>query len=167
MLTNQLFSLDPSSRIKIDLYATDSPKECGEKIYDAISDNVFMLRMQQLAWEAFSEAHLTKNSYDKSCMENHISSLLVDTGIKAAVVSSTVRIYENSKSQNMKYSPLCPFPCTARHSTDELLDHIREARMNWEKGIKEELLAIAGEMNRKFAICRCELLFVSFGVRTP
>lgn len=54
----------------------------------------------------------------------------------------------------MKNSLLLNQPMLCRRSCDELVDHLREARVAWESGILEELRAIIVETKRPFVLLR-------------
>ena len=69
------------------------------------------------------------------------------------ITNATVRIFEKSL-QNMKVSVSDPRNKIARRSVDETIAGIRSARESWEIGVNEELLAVAAESRRDFAICR-------------
>jgi hypothetical protein len=56
-------------------------------------------------------------------------------------MKSTFTTLHKSKSILRRYS---------RKSSDEVLDHIRNARIGWEQGILEELRAIIYEAHRPF-----------------
>jgi hypothetical protein len=72
-----------------------------------------------------------------------------------AVKNVTVKTFERSRALQSSSKSVCPQNVpTARFAADESVDCIRQARLNWEHGINEELLAIATEAKRKFLLIR-------------
>ncbi len=55
---------------------------------------------------------------------------------------------------NERKSKTSSLPTYARTSAYEPCDHVRQARMNWENGILEELKAIVQEAKRPFLLIR-------------
>lgn len=72
------------------------------------------------------------------------------------IVSSAGRaIRTNGPGKHQaKRSSSVYIPRIARRSQDEILDHIRQARIGWEQGILEELRAIIYESRRPFLVIR-------------
>jgi acetone carboxylase gamma subunit len=53
-----LSDVDPASRVLISLAVNEDRKSIADKIFDALSDDLFMVKLQQLAWHSFKESNL-------------------------------------------------------------------------------------------------------------
>jgi hypothetical protein len=93
-------------------------------------------------------------SKDKAVDRSEALAVLERLGVSEIVSNTALKIYERNATLHMVRSPFDLTPATARTSADEKIDCIREARVNWEQGINEELLAIAKESQRKFCLVR-------------
>lgn len=164
--SSRLFSLDPSQRIQLDLYANESIDEQSSKIYEALKDDMFCIRLKQLVWEhMYCEKQLqlastsSTNAIVPSEIKAKIKQCMQQYGYKNVMHNVVTRTYERIRMNSMRLSELAHSQVSnasvyARRSIDERNETIREVRMQWERGINEELLAIGMELKRKFAICR-------------
>ena len=65
MSKGTLLSLDPSQRLVIDLAKDESIEEHSRKIYEALSEDLFSVRLKQMAWDAFIKNPFKKNTIEK------------------------------------------------------------------------------------------------------
>lgn len=49
----ELYNLDPSMRLKIDLSGKESSQEQSKKLFAAVQPDIFTTRLLQTAWEEF------------------------------------------------------------------------------------------------------------------
>ena len=49
----ELYNFDPSSRIDVALYETDSTEQQASQIFKVLKDDIFCIRMRQLIWKDF------------------------------------------------------------------------------------------------------------------
>lgn len=159
---NSLYSLDPTPRVKITFHAEEDVEERSSKMFDSIRNDIFFVKLQQLAWEALTRNKTLMAEFTSKCNDaNNINaaqgtiiSLLEETGLKEVISNIAIRLYERNVVLHQQRSKFDATLSTARRSQDETIECIREARSAWEQGIKEELLTIVGEMNRPFTIVR-------------
>jgi hypothetical protein len=64
------------------------------------------------------------------------------------------KIYQKNYFTKLKYSTSLPVSKRAKSSSEEPVDHIQQARTQWEAGLIEELGAIAAEAKRPFLLIR-------------
>mgnify|MGYP003385774507 CR=1 FL=1 len=98
-------------------------------------------------------------------IKTKIKQCMLNCGYKNVVHNVVTRTYEKLRMHNMMHSAIVHktisnsnnntnMTAYSRQSCNEKNETIRNVRMQWERGINEELLAIGSEMKRKFAICR-------------
>jgi len=148
-----LYNLCPS-RIDVNLLSTNSPDSQAQLISDSLQNDIFMIRLQQLAWEAFKGVKRSKEASSSADFQSKVASLIEESGIKDIIVNSVVRLYERNVATTTSMNSGDKVSTHARKSQDETIRNIRESRISWEQGINEELLAIAAEMNRPLNITR-------------
>ena len=144
----ELYSLDPSSRINVSLAVNDSSEGHAKQIFEALRDDVFLIRLKQLALEKSKSEKTIKTSREQ------VKQILDETGLKEVIVNTIVRLYERNVSLNMVHNSTDKKLVTSRRSQDEPYECIRKARIAWEVGINEELLTIADEMKRPLKLMR-------------
>lgn len=147
---DELYNFDPSSRVDVALYESDTTEQQASQIFDSIKDDIFGIRLRQLLWQEYCR----KNVDDTKSLEADIASIVDDNGIREIIKTTTVKIYERSAALNMHRHRLDPSTLSSRRSTDELVECVRNARIQWEDGINEELHAIVRESHRPFLILR-------------
>ena len=159
MSAKDLYNLDPASRLDLCFSAEDGLDKHAQQIYDGIKDDVFMVRLRQIAWERFKTGCGAGSSSGAAAVSMppkpsgidiklRLKNDLEDLGLKEVLVNSVVRLYERNTAINMHRGGKNKLPVRARKSADEAVASIRDARVAWELGINEELLAIATELNR-------------------
>ena len=148
-MNHELYSLDPSSRTNVALAVSDSSEGHSKQIFEALRDDVFLIRLKQIALEkGKGEKGGAKTS------KEHVKQILDETGLKEVIVNTIVRLYERNVSLNMVHNSTEKKLVTSRRSQDEPYECIRKARVAWESGINEELLTIADEMKRPLKMIR-------------
>jgi hypothetical protein len=83
-----------------------------------------------------------------------VSSLLKHSGLRESLRTLTVNTAQQAPLV-MRSHPLFGLKF-AHSSADEPVECIRLARLHWERGINEELMAIASELKRPFLRMRCD-----------
>ena len=169
MSAKDLYNLDPASRLDLCFSSEDGLEKHASQIYDSVRDDVFMVRFRQIAWDRFkssSNGIWGSSSSNGSGVASKPSGIdiklrlkndLEDLGLKEVLVNSVVRLYERNTAINMyRGGGKNKLPVRARKSADESVAGIRDARVTWELGINEELLAIATELNRPLNKDRAE-----------
>jgi hypothetical protein len=127
-------------------------------LFDAIENDLFMTRLQQIAWSCYRDKPVSE---DRTDTHSDVARLLSDTGLREIVANTAVRLFEKSYNVRQK-SSFDTSIVTARQSKDENLDYIRKVRVEWEQGIREELMVIAKEQSRPFARLRAPGKFQEF-----
>jgi hypothetical protein len=64
------------------------------------------------------------------------------------------KVYHNNYQQRLNLSSLIPSSIRSKSSSEELVEHIQQARTSWEQGLIEELTAIVTEAKRPFVMIR-------------
>lgn len=153
--TSELYALDPTKRIDVTLFDNESPARQGKKLYNAVQNDLFMIRLQQIAWSFFRDKSAIKEP------QKEISKLLSDTGLREVITNTAVRMYEKGYARRQR-SEFATLSVCSKHSKDESIECIRQVRMEWEQGIHDELLVIAQEQDRPFAMMRAPGKFEKF-----
>lgn len=153
----ELYSLDPSYRTDVLFCGTEDTKSRSEKIYNAIKDDVFTMRLRQLTWEALQDQLLESDrKVNSEEMSGKIRKVLEETGYKEVLTNAALKIYERSSALFTQRSQYDKSSLKARRSSDEQVESIRDIRINWESGINEELQTIASETKNPFSSLRPE-----------
>lgn len=151
-LYKELYDLDPSSRVeRVDLCVDQNKKDQAIKIFDSIKDDIFYAKLRQIIWKEICARNVVSNDAD---IEEQITMLFEENGFKKMLRNITINIYEKSTVLQMNKSTLVPCKSFARSSSDETISYIRQARMEWESGINDELNAIVGELRRPYVLVR-------------
>lgn len=158
--TSELYTLDPSCRVDVSLHDHQTPEDQGLKLFEAIQSDLFLIRLQQIAWSVYRDKVGGPNG-SKGDNVNDVAKLLSDTGLREIVANTAVRMYEKSNNLRSK-SAYDTSSVRARTSKDEQIDYIRRIRVEWEQGIQEELMVIAQEQARPFAMMRAPGKFKEF-----
>ena len=157
-LTGVLYSLDPTQRVNVEFYSEEDVEERSKKLYEALSDDIFVVKLKQLAWEALNKNSKLLGEFgaaqSQSSSLSCVSQLLEETQLREVVTCMAIRIYERNMSLHSRMSKHSPAPRYARRSQDETIECIRDTRVAWEQGIKEEVLTILNETKRPFTIAR-------------
>jgi hypothetical protein len=148
-----LFSLNTALRLELRLNSDDGPKKQGEIIYEAMDRDLFMLRVDQIAWTYYRDKINGKGGEAGAGVASLISKILSETGLREAIVNTVVQLYE-ANYKSCQSSPYITAPLISRTSNNEPIEAIHQVRLEWEQGINEELLAIAQETSRPFTIAR-------------
>lgn len=157
MNSTELYSLDPTYRIDISFSGTEDVKSRSEKIYNSIKDDVFIMRLRQLTWDALQDQLLeTERKPTTEEIAGKIRGVLDNTGFKEVISNTTLKIYERSSALFTHRSQYDKSSFKARRASDEQVESIREVRINWETGINEELQTIASETKNPFSSLRPE-----------
>lgn len=159
-----LLALDPTARLKCVFLEKESSEEKAIKLFNVVHEDLFYVKLQQLAWEAFRS---NKTALTEFLAKSHhggphadanatqvVMNLLEEMGLKEVIANTAIRLYERNASLNQQRGLHDASPRFARHSQDEPIECIRETRISWEQGIKEELLTIVAEQRRPFSIIR-------------
>ena len=153
MDASSLYGLRTAHRVDLGLNSADGPRTQGEKLYDVVKSDIFMVRVEQLAWKYYCEKFTGKDMEAKNALPNLITKTLNETGLREVIVNTAVQLYE--KNYNSSHSSIyITNPLISRTSQNEPIDAIKQIRIEWEQGIKEELMAIAQETARPFTIAR-------------
>jgi len=150
----ELFLLDPSSRVNVTFRSDENFKERSAKMFGSIRDDLFMVRLRQIAWENFRDKKSIQLVEKGGDMRTQIMSMLEETGLREVIANTAIRLYERNAMLHLQRSLLDTSLCVSRKASNETIECIREARLAWEQGINEELMAIASEMKRPFAMLR-------------
>lgn len=154
--------LGPTPPTKCVFLENESVEERGRKMFEGVRDDLFYVKLQQLAWEAFRSNKTALTEFLAKSQQGDanaaqvviVMNLLEEMGLKEVIANTAIRLYERNASLNQQRGLHDATPKFARHSQDEPIECIRETRISWEQGIKEELLTIVGEMRRPFSIVR-------------
>lgn len=158
--SSELYSLDPSCRVDVNLNNDETAEEQGLKLFEAIESDLFLIRLQQIAWSVYRDK-VGANGASNKDTGNEVTKLLSDTGLREIISNTAVRMYEKSNNLRSK-SAFDMSSVRARTSKDEQIDYIRKTRVEWEQGIQEELVVIAQEQSRPFAMMRAPGKFRDF-----
>ena len=168
-IIKQLAALDPTLRgVNCIFHANEGSEARGRKLYEGVRDDIFFVKLQQLAWDAFRANKAAQNEFQIRSQQNGhngshsnnagatqvVMNMLEEMGLKEVIANTAIRLYERNSSLNQQRSLHDTSLRFARRSQDEPIECIRETRISWEQGIKEELLTIVGEMKRPFTIIR-------------
>lgn len=120
-----LYALNPAERIDLVLDSHESPKSQGETLYNAIQSDLFLVRVEQIAWTHYRDKLNGKGDEKDPNLQGVIAKILNDTGLREVIVNTVVQIYEKnfSTSQSSKF---CVAPMISRTSRDEPIDAIRQ-----------------------------------------
>ena len=151
-----LYSLNPADRVDIGpINAADGPRRQGEVLYEAFKSDLLLVRLGQIAWSYYRDKINGKGDENSQDLQQTMTNILNETGLREVLVNTVVQIYENNYSLSNS-SAYCNAPIIARQSKDESIECIKQVRIEWEQGINEELMAIAQEMSRPFVIARAK-----------
>ena len=156
-IANPLYALDPSSRIRANVYQDESVEIIANRIMNSLKDDIFFVYMKQLAWEHFvntNSSAIANSSVASIDVKSKVRKFMDECGNKEVLISAVMKIYEHIRMSHTFVHPLIKQRTRSRTSADELNEVIREVRCVWERGINEELLAIGTELRRKFCVCR-------------
>mmetsp|Transcript_403 Transcript_403/g.755 ORF Transcript_403/g.755 Transcript_403/m.755 type:complete len:566 (+) Transcript_403:85-1782(+) len=159
-----LYDLEPSGDVCLSYRTTDSYRTKADCVSEALSNGVMLTRMKQLVWEAISSKCTAKDVNEEN-MDEVISKAIMETGIKNILASITVRLLEKNRPIEAQIKPrivACTGgndvagstdsrPLYCRFSEHERMPPFKTARLAWEQGINEELVAIAAEKKKPFA----------------
>ena len=152
---SELYALDPTKRIDVTLFDSDSPQIQGEKLYSAVQNDLFLIRLQQIAWSFYRDKAMSKEP------QRDIGKLLSDTGLREVIANTALRMFEKSYISRQK-NEFDTLSVCSKYSKDESIECIKQVRVEWEQGIHDELLVIAQEHNRPFAMMRAPGKFEKF-----
>jgi effector-binding domain-containing protein len=141
-----------------------------------MNQDILLVRLRQLVWKQIqgSSTFNAEQPPTSHQLNRTIVSILEDNGFKDVtyhdymilvffinflitdmqIIRNAVLNIHDRASLNEKKSKSSSQPTYARISFYEPCDHIRQARMNWENGILEELKAIVQESKRPFLLLR-------------
>ena len=166
-LTNPLYALDPSSRIRTNIYQDETLDIISTRIMNILKEDMFLIYMKQLAWDHFVSTNangIINNNITNVELKSKIKKYLDEYGNKELIIATVMKTYEHIHTSHTYIHPLIKQRACSRTSMDELNDVVREVRCVWEKGINEELLAIGTELKRKFCICRYVYVYVCISI---
>lgn len=147
--THELFTLDPSVRVDASLFANESLDTTAQKVYLSTQDDLFCIRLRQIAWNEFREKK-TPQSTEESDIGSAVISTFEDAGLREIVANMAIRLSERNHILHSKNSWFDQSPPIARRSVDEPLNFLRESRESWELALNEEILSIVSESKRSF-----------------
>eukprot|EP01033_Poteriospumella_lacustris_P018805 gene18805-13555_t len=139
-----LQNLDPSDRLQVDFIGCESIDQQADRIMHSLRDDLFYLRLKQLAWQQYTQ-EIEKNP---DIPNSRVIKSFLDTQQRRDMLKNiTAKVYERCIVATAGRA-------ANRRSQDETLEHIKQARVSWEQGILEELRAIIYESRRPFLIVR-------------
>ena len=151
--SNSLYALRTAHRLDLALNSADGPRIQGDILYEVIKSDIFMVRVEQLAWKYYRDKFNAKDDEAKTALPNLITKILNETGLREVIVNTAVQLYE--KNYNSSHSSIyITNPLISRTSQNEPIEAIKQIRIEWEQGINEELMAIAQETARPFTMSR-------------
>ena len=149
--TNELYNLDPSNRVEVTLYDNEEAGQHGEKLFESVKNDLFMIRLKQIAWGFYREQSGSTDASNGASASptKSVATLLQETGLREVISNAVIRLYEKNLFRR-KRSQFNNSSVYSRHSKEETIDGIRQIRIEWEQGINEELIAIASETARPY-----------------
>ena len=95
-LTGVLYSLDPTQRVNVEFYSEEDVEERSKKLYEALSDDIFVVKLKQLAWEALNKNSKLLGEFgaaqSQSSSLSCVSQLLEETQLREVVTCMAIRI---------------------------------------------------------------------------
>ncbi len=132
---DDLMSLDPSSRIDlVGIHADETAAQITDRLYDALSKDIFFLRLRHTFLSRFLEKNSNALSNEGDSKNNE--------DLESFETLSTVvtNIYERNRVQFMRESDASPRKLFTRVVADEKVPYIKDSRRSWEDGINEVII---------------------------
>ena len=89
--SSELYSLDPSCRVDVNLHNCETAEEQGLKLFEAIEGDLFLIRLQQIAWSVYRDK-VGANGGSSKDVGSEVAKLLSDTGLREIVANTAVRM---------------------------------------------------------------------------